>query len=320
VEANGKDWGLQGLALPTFCLGEKIARQRSWLGTIAATVNGDLPLSADVDWQTQPAYRLFHYNRDALLPYLKENLQVLSPTAEIAYLGCSPPTLEAVALLWKEVSPAGKRIIDLSALPHSGEPVAADILLVDFYYQRPEYWQRRIEILQRQAERRLSKNAITEQEAAEEVSKFADSVDIEELERQLAPLWEKLLPTIRLQTGNYVILVGCNLYVRPYSVFQEVYAKSKGLYGGRTYFQQLRGAYQKVEVKINQGPEHGVLMEACLGMRRVKRRLFRDVIGHNSLMGLIHLRHDIHRRKQLLERLDLEPQYVHHRLVVLRVI
>jgi len=320
VEANGECWGLQGVTLPMSCLSDKVRKQRVYFSQIPTAVDGNLPLSSEVDWQTQPAYHLFHYNRDVLMLYLRENLQVMGPESQVAYLGESPATVESIGRLWTEISPVGNPIRDLASVGKEEESVAADVLLVDFYYDRPDYWARRVQLVQEQMQRQVEKGRTTEQEAAEEVSRFADNVDIEELERQLVPLWEKRLPTVQLCPGAVVMLLGCNQYVRPYARFQGAFAKyCLGLKMRETNLQRLHASYQQLKVSANSEGRQGILLSGLMGMRRLKRRSFGRLIGHESLMGFIYERHATRERKHFLERVNLQTQYVHHRLVVLRV-
>jgi len=55
-----------------------------------------------------------------------------------------------------------------------------------------------------------------------------------------------------------------------------------------------------------------------LGIRLLKRRMLRRLIGHESLMGVVYLYHVVRQRNRLTKLLKLRTLYVHHRLVVLR--
>lgn len=319
IEANDENWGLQQVRLPMFSLGEKVLRQRVSLPREKASLNGDLPLSREPDWRTQTVYSLVHYHPELVALYLRENLQLVPPEATVVYLGHNPATLESVRRVWKEVSPAGTPIGHLSEIAQRGERVVADVFLVDCYYERSDHWERRIRILQEQMQHQLDKGRISELEVQEEVSRFANSADLQAMERELGSLWEKELPYVRLGPGAYIILMGCNLYVGLYPRFKESFARGcAGLQIRATVLQRLHGFYQKLNVRVNPEREHGRLLKVLLAIRLLKRRVLRRLIGHESIMGVLYLYHVVRQRNRLDKRLNLRTLYVHHRLVVLR--
>src|SRR5947207_8452796 len=66
VEANDEKWGLQDHDLPFFNLAEKMERQRIKFGPLPICLNGNLPLSHEIDWSSQPLYRICHYQPEVL--------------------------------------------------------------------------------------------------------------------------------------------------------------------------------------------------------------------------------------------------------------
>src|SRR5436190_21644648 len=75
IEANDPDWGLQGVSLPMFSLGQRAETGSRFFSQLNVSVNGDLPLSREVDWGLQPLYRLCHYEPEVIALYVRELLQ-----------------------------------------------------------------------------------------------------------------------------------------------------------------------------------------------------------------------------------------------------
>ena len=65
--------------------------------------------------------------------------------------------------------------------------------------------------------------------------------------------------------------------------------------------------------------EKNVLLKGLWGIRLLKRRLFRRLTGHESIMGYVYLKNFLRTRNRLIVPLNLRTLYVHHRLVVMRV-
>jgi hypothetical protein len=65
--------------------------------------------------------------------------------------------------------------------------------------------------------------------------------------------------------------------------------------------------------------ERSFLLKMMWGLRLLKRRAMRKIIGHESVMGLIYFHHLLRRARLLREAHKLPTVYVHHRLVVMRV-
>jgi len=296
VEANGRDWGLQSEDLPIFALREKITQQRTGLEHGLPTLNGDLELSREIDWSTHSVYRLSHYDPEMLMLYLRENLRVARPESSVAYLGQNPATLEHVRRVWKDVSPTGALVCDLSEAAERAESITPDILLVDFYYNRPEYWERRIRLVEENIIRRLEKNLITESKAHEYVSEFTERTDSREWARQMASAWGKAIPHLRLQPGASILLLGCSQYSSVYTQFKEAFAKSY------------------VGAPSNGGtPQKPALYQRF----RMRSRAPLAPTSHENLMGPAYFKRK--NAKEYNGPMDLQTLYVHHRLVVLRV-
>ncbi len=320
IEANDESWGLRGVHLPIFCLSDRIKRERMYFSQLPTTTNGNLPLSRELDWRLQPFYRLCNYQPEVLTLYLRELLRVVPAESLVFYLGQNPATFEHCGRAWDEVSPAGVPLQDLAEAVERGENVAPDVLLVDFFYERSEYWERRIRLLQEQMQRQLEKGRITQQEAEEEVGRFADNSDMDVLESRLVPLWKKILKSVQLRPGACVILMGSNLYTNPFFRFQEAFATCcVGVKMEPTWLQRLHSYYQKLKLRMHPEGEHNPLLKLLWGIRLLKRRVFHKLTGHGSLMGLIYLHHTMRVRKQITRPLNLRALYVHHRLVVMRV-
>lgn len=300
IEANGENWGLHGVPLPIFKLSEQITKERVSFSQSAASVNGDLPLSRALDWRTQSLHRLYHYHPEVLSLYLRENLRVVRPESLLVYVGQSPATLESVRHIWEEVSPSGVPVQDLSNIAERGESVAPDVLLVDFYYERTEYWERRIRLIHEKVQRRVAKGQITEYEAGAEISHFINSTDFREWEGHTVSLWQKVLPHLRLRPGVSIILAGCSQYVGLYSKFKEVFSACYvGPKASPKKQKRLHSFYQRLK-----GRKAAPALTCC-----------------ENLMGSAYFDHADHsrRRRTSTSPIDTQTLYVHHRLVVLRV-
>ncbi len=71
IEANDSGWGLQGVSLPMFSLGQRAETGSRFFSQLNVSVNGDLPLSREVDWGLQPLYRLCHYEPEVIALYVQ---------------------------------------------------------------------------------------------------------------------------------------------------------------------------------------------------------------------------------------------------------
>lgn len=324
IEANNEAWGLQNVQLPMFSLAEKINRRRLFLPSpSAASTNGSLPLSSEVDWRLQPFYRLCRYQPKLLTLYLREVLQVAAPDSRIVYLGQNAETLACVRAAWSEISPGGRTVVKLSELTDLGEFSSPDILLVDCFYERSEYWSRRVQLLQEQLGRQVAKNRISQQEADEELSRFADNVDWENQREHLVPLWNGSLPSLTFRPGAFVVLLGCNVYVPTFEKFQEILGELSGgieiVEEGVTWLQKLHAFYQGFKFSMQKAGEHSWAIKLLWTARLLKRRVFRTVFGFESIMGWVYSRHLSRRRRYIIQRLNLRTLYTHHRLVVMQV-
>lgn len=315
IEANQQNWGLQDIALPMFLLADKIKKERVCCSDLSASINGDLPMSQEVDWRTEPLHRLCHYQPEVLGLYLRETLRVASPDSTLVYVGQSAATFDLVRRMWKDISPTGCSPCDLSAVADNGEALSPDILLIDCYYERSEYVQTRLRLVKEQMDRRLSKGQIAEQKALEDVSNFANAMDYEAWHSALFPLWEKLLPHVMVRSGTLVIVMGCNMHFGAFPKLKEELSK--------------RG----VDLKVNPGARRmGQLSSvpkyvSANGERGRLRRILgtvRFMLGRTDsperIQGVT-LSHHAFRRGDLRHRdsgLELLPLYIHHRLMVLR--
>jgi len=298
IEANDENWGLQHLDLPVFSLAEKIRQQRTCLPQVLPALNGHLPLSKDISWEIQPVYRLSHYDPEVLTLYLRENLQLMAPGSVVAYVGRNPATLQLLRNMWQLTSPSGKLVHDLSEIAERDESIVPDLLLVDFYYDRPDYWERRVRLLQESIKRRMEKNQITEYDAGEELSRFTESTDSREWENQILPLWKKIVPHVRLQPRGSIILLGCSQYINMYSKFKEAFSK----------------CYQK---PTSDSPETKKAYSIYKRFKRLRNPpLFTT---HGNLMGPAYFTGKARYKRGWNGIMDLQTLYVHHRLVVLRV-
>jgi len=303
VIANDKDWGLQDVPLPTFSLLEKVASQRTSFFQPSKASNGDLPLNREPRWHTQSVYRTCHYDPTILALYLRESLHIVAPKSHVAYLGHHLPSLNAIQKMWKELSPSGAPVCDLRELAGRGDPVTPGVLLVDCYFQRSEYWDKRIRLVQEQAQRRLEKGRITEEEALEKTSDFTNSADYKAWEAELLSAWTELLPSVRLRPGAFVILLGCSVDYDLHFKFMQTLAKRSAKSNGRASEHQVsQSQNSKLMAHARSGQAHG-----RMGLTRLRMLSSLSEWWSRS------------ERNAPLATTELRPLYVHHRLVVSRV-
>lgn len=298
VEANDDNWGLKNNDLPMFSLADKVSQRRAHLPQLSPELNGHLSLSKDVRWDIQPVYRLSHYDPDVLTIYLRENLQLIDPGSRIAYMGRNAMTLDAVRKMWQLISSSGAPVYDVSEIAQTGASIAPDLLLVDCFYDRPEYWERRMRILQESIGRRVQKKQLNEYDAGEELSRFTERTDSREWERQIIPFWRQLLPHIVLRPRTSIVLLGCSQFINLFTKFKEAFSqcyqrpnRNGGLPSkARTIFERLR-----------------------------RRRHSPPVMTHENLMGPTYFDGKQRSRRVSSGNVEFQTIYVHHRLVVLRV-
>lgn len=322
IEANDENWGLRQVPLSCFSLMETIERQRISLPQPAPIVNGNLPLSRELDWGLQPYYRLCHYQPENVCLYLREFLRVAPPDSRIAYLGEHPETLERIREAWREISPDGHPVHSLLDSSIPAEYRSPDIFLVDFYYDRSEDSGKRIESLSEQLQNQMAKGQISVRQAEEEMTRFADSVDYEAQRERLYELWNQYFPSLTLRTGSNVILLGCNIYVPQFNNLQELLgtlATGVALKHGDSGLQKSHSFYQRLKFRLQREGKLNRFVKALWAVRLLKRRAFLKLIGQESILGWVYYRHITRRRHELLERLNLRTLYTHHRLVVMRV-
>jgi hypothetical protein len=295
IEANDENWGLQRVDLPMFSLADKVRQERARLPQESPELNGHLPLSKDINWDVQPVYRLSHYDPEVLTLYLRENLQLMAPGSVVAYVGRNPATLQSVRNMWQAISPSGTPVHDLSEITERGESIAPDLSLVDCFYDRSDYWERRIHLVKESLKGRMAKKKISEYEAGEELSQFTEITDSREWENQMVALWEKTTANLRLHPGASIILLGCSQYVNLYSKFKKAFSKCyEKTAPGPT---KAQGIFQRFKRRQNPQP----------------------YTTHENLMGPAYFSGKSRRKRRFNGAMDLQTLYVHHRLVVLRV-
>jgi|SRR5579859_3065471 len=329
IEANDSNWGLRNVDLPMFNLAERMGKRRefSFCQSIAHR-NGNLTLSRELDWTTQPTYRLHHYTPELITLYLRELLQVISPQSKIVYVGDNAATLALLRKTWSEIAPGSPEIEDLAKMDPGSNDIAPDVLLADCFYERSEAWEKSIGAARDRIWEQHEKKRLSEYEAYEEATRFADNADSLILEKRLLPLWEKQFRKLYMQPGAYVILMGCNTYVNLFARFQEYIAVPCGLKYRAGLLIGLHSALQKIKLRLGAVDEEGVdvprkdvgiLLKAILGMRFAKRQFCKKWIGHGSVMGLVYFHHVRRRIQELIDRLNLQPLYIHHRLIIMRI-
>jgi hypothetical protein len=314
IEANQPNWGLQDVQLPIFSLADKITKERVCSPDLSASTNGDLPMSQEVDWRTESLHRLCHYQPEVLGLYLRESLRVASPDSLLVYVGQNAVTFELIRRMWEDISPSGSPLCDLSATAEKGEVLSPDILLIDCYYERSEYVQRRVQLVKEQMDRRLSKGQMAEQKVFEEVSDFANAMDYEAWHSKLFPLWDKLLPHVIVRPGTLVIVMGCNMYFGAFpKLKEELFRRGAGLKvnparrGTRPVDPASMYPNKKVGKKL--------VRTALQRIPWLKRTLFRDTTPQR-IQGVTL---SYHASRHGDSGLQLLPLYIHHRLMVLRV-
>jgi len=312
IEANGPAWGLQDVQLPMFPLSQRIAKDRLVFSNLSTPLNGDLPMSQEVDWHTESLYRLSHYQPEVLTLYLRETLRVASPDSLLVYVGENITTFELIRRMWEECSPSSSPVRNLSEDADNGEILSPDILLVDAYYERSEYAQRRVRLIAEQMERRLSRGKISEQQVWEEVGTFANGVDYEAWQSKLMSLWEKRLSRIRLSPGRLVIVMGCNMYCGLYLKLKEEIARRCE---GVKIHPLSTGRRRRATVYPGTEGREKSLRKA---FRRI-HRVFAKSKPLEAIQGVTLAQHSFRHENQLDGPVDLLPLYIHHRLMVLRV-
>jgi hypothetical protein len=305
IEANKTNWGLQGLELPFFSLSEKIKIERVSVPDLSGSINGDLPLSHEVDWRTESLYRLCHYKPEVLTLYLRETLRVASPDSRLVYMGENAATYQRIQQIWQEISPSGFPVRNLSSRANE-EIVPADILLVDSFYERSEYVERRIQLVKEQMERRSSKGQINAQQANEEICDFSNNIDWEAWKNRLFPIWEDLLPSVRLQTGALVIVLGSNMGFGTFPKLQQVLSKQRS----------PRAAGARGWAPAMNASSNGKKNEPRRFLSRVRAKFGRSTTPER-IHGVTLAHHGFHRADT--GPVELSPLYIHHRLMVLRV-
>jgi hypothetical protein len=312
IEANGANWGLQDVQLPMFLLSEKIQKERVGFSDCSASISGELPMSQEVDWRTESLYRLCHYQPEVLTLYLRESLRVASPHSLLVYVGQNATTFELIRRMWEEISPSGSPVCDLSVAAERSEILAPDILLIDSYYERSEYTQKRIRLVKEQMERRLTKGQVTEQKASEEIGEFANGIDYEAWQSRLFPLWEKLLPHVNLHPGTLVIVMGCNMYFGAFSKLKEELKRDVGL----KVISPRRGTQPMGSTSIYASKNDGRKI-----LRRVLHKipwLKRSLLGDTTPQIIQGVTLSYHASRNGNSGPELVPLYIHHRLMVLR--
>lgn len=298
VQANESDWGLQGLVLPMFSLAARVEDTRVSFEPASSLTNGDLPLSKEVDWRTEPVYRLFHYDAEVLKPYLRENLRVAPPESRVMYVGKNSAMLDCAREIWNEVSPSGLPLGDISDFADRGELANPDLLLVDFYTDRTAYWDRRVRLKQQTVQWKLGKGQISEYDAGQRINDFVEPLDTEEWEDHLVEFWLRIAPYLQIRSGITIILLGCSQFVRPFARFRELFSN------------------RYVGAKLNRARPRTLrsLLSALRG-----KRLHAAATSDQHLMGPAYFDTRLQSRSSSAPAMEFEIQYVHHRLVVLRV-
>jgi hypothetical protein len=313
IEANQQNWGLQDIALPMFSLADKIKKERVCCSDLSASINGDLPMSQEVDWRTESLHRLCHYQPEVLGLYLRESLRVASPDSLLVYVGQNAATCELIRRMWGEISPSASPLCSLSEAAEKGEVLSPDILLIDCYYERSDYVQTRLRLVKEQMDRRLSKGQIAEQKVLEDFSNFANAMDYEEWHSKLFPLWEKLLPHVIVRPGTLVIVMGCNMHFGAFPKLKE------GLFKGGVG-PKVKSASRRTQPKGSASMYPGTNGEkkwvrtALNRIQWLKRMLFRDV----TPQGIQGVTPSYHASRHGDSSPELLPLYIHHRLMVLR--
>src|SRR5438874_5580808 len=319
IEANDEGFGLQRLDLPFFSLAERTGKKKSSFSAIAGTQNGNLALSRQLDWSCQPLYRVCHYQPEVLTLYLREFLSLLPASAELVYLGDHEETWRRTADLWYALAPEAlpTQIFDGSPPP---TPVAADVLLVDCFYERAANDQARVDALTKKLQEQHNKGRLREDEGADELARFMDMLDAEAMAKRYEEVWKKHLSGVKLLPGSHIILLGCTTYMELFLKFEELFSACVNkLSQNQPLLQRLRAWYRRFQLRAEVLARHSVFIRLLIAIRLLKRRCFRAVLGHNSILGMINLHVAGRHREMLREQLNLRILYVHHRLVIMRV-
>jgi hypothetical protein len=229
-------------------------------------------------------------------------------------VGQKATTFELIHRTWEEISPSGLPVYELSAAAERKEILAPDILLIDTYYERSEYAEKRIRLVKEQMERRLAKGQVAEQKVLEEVGEFANGIDYMAWQSELFPLWETLLSHVVLRPGILVIVMGCNMYFGAFTKLKEELSKRGG---GLKTSRMPRGTRQvdsPTMYATTNGKEKS-LRKTLAKIPWLKRKVFRDAKPEN-IQGVTLSQHAFRPGNAGLELL---PLYIHHRLMVLRV-
>lgn len=320
IKANDENWGLKGASLPMFSLAERVENGRRSFSPLSVPVNGDLPLSREVDWRLQPLYKLCHYESQVISLYVRELLQVLPPESSISYLGKNSETLEHIRHHWHGTFPEAPIVTDVCARAVPTERVTPDVLLVDCYYERSDEWNQRVQVFQGQLQDQVAKGRISSPEMDEELSRFTDNSDEQQLRHQLSVIWENYLGCIKPRPGMHIVLIGCNNYAAHFFTFQETFARlCVGRNQDKTWLSQWHDWYQTLKVRLQVDATPNFFLKAAWGLRLLKRRFLLQFIGHESLLGYLYFSHFMRIRSRLLKTLNLRTLYVHHRLVIMRL-
>jgi hypothetical protein len=197
---------------------------------------------------------------------------------------------------------------------------AADILLVDCYYQRSPEIQQRVDKISGEMRTQVERGRLKQEEAAEAISQYADSLDGEILSKQREAFWQEWMPKFRVRPGSYLVLLGCNTQLGLYLTFQELFATlHAGLGTDATTLQKLHAWFRRRQLQLEKHVHGNIALKAVAGLRLWKRSLLSRTIGHGSIMGWIYYHHVRSRGKALANQLALRTLYVHHRLVIMRV-
>ena len=138
---------------------------------------------------------------------------------------------------------------------------------------------------------------------------------------QLVPQWEKLLPQVRMRSGSVVISVGCNTHIEPFHKFKEALARcSMGKDGSANDLQKPVMSTQEPSSQMDFERETGILREILRKIRRFKRKGFHSTKDARGQTDFSHGHQpEAGKPDSVGGELNLQPLYVHHRIVVSRV-
>jgi hypothetical protein len=284
IEANGPKWGMQSVSLPIFSLKEKIRSAQPRLEQIASS-DSDLLLSKDIDWTAQPFYRLCRYDPELLTLYLREVLQLVKPNSQIVYIGDHQPSFDAISGAWRGVHPSGIPVQNMAVNGiKSTEP---DILLVDFYHERNAVEANKVRLIAEHLERKVRSGELNGQAAQEELAHYTNDLDSRSQFLRLVPLWGRCFPRIRIRSGTYVVLLGCNTAISIFATLQEFVKQS------------------------HNGNSPAIQAKPASGWKRL-----RSLLQKRSRTPLPYFHHLTTDTTGLLKPLALRNLYMHHRLVI----